>query len=148
MALIKKGTETIAAMALRDVDDWLEQEGLGKDAVTVEANDAEIRDAARAAIHRTAGDADTLIGTYGDGVTFLLVEIGRLAAALRASTTLAQAKTAATPLADALAPIVAGVGDGTIKLPYKLKTGGQAAALTEIGTRITRVAEAFEGDDG
>ncbi len=147
MALIKKGAETIAAVALRDVDGWLADEGLEKSDVTVEANDAEIRTAARAAINRTAGDTETLVGTYGDGVTFLLVEIGKFAAALKVAGSMAATKTAAAPLADALDPLVAGVADGTIKLPYKVKDGGQADALAEIGTRITKVAEALETDD-
>ncbi len=147
MALIKKGPETIAAMALGDVDQWLTEEGLSKEDVTVEANAADIRAATRRTIHSTVGDTETLIGTYGDGVTFLLVEIGKLTAALKVAANIAAMKTAATPLADALDPLVAGVADGTIKLPYKVKTGGQAAALIEIGTRITSVAEAFEADD-
>ncbi len=144
MALIKKGPETIAAVALRDVDGWLADEGIKKSDVTVEANAAEISAAARAAINRTAGDTETLVGTYGDGVAFLLVEIGKLAAALKGAANMAAMKTAAAPLADALDPLVAGVGDGTIKLPYKVKDGGQAAALTEIGTRITKVAKALD----
>ena len=81
-------------------------------------------------------------------MAFLLVDLAVFMSATRAATTIAQVRAAAAALATALKPLTDGVADGTIRLPYKLKEGGQDAALAEINSRIRQVADAFEADDG
>ena len=148
MALIRKNNTTIAAVPLGHVEDWLAGEDLRRADVTVEATASETRAVARNRVRAGAGDAETLIGTYGDAVAFLLVEVAAFMSATSAATSIARVRTAAALLATALKPLTDGVADGTIRLPYRIKEGGQDAALAEINSRIRQVADAFEADDG
>ena len=144
MALIHKDDTTIAAMPLAEVETWLAEQEIDRDTVIVEATEAETRALTRQTIADSAGDSQTLIGTYGDAVTFLLVETAKLAAAINDATRIADIKAAAEPLATALTPLAEAVEDGTLKLAYRTKTGGEQAALAEIATRIGQVGSAFE----
>ena len=148
MALIHKDDTTIAAMPLAEVETWLTEQQIARDDVTVEATANETRALIRHTIANTAGDTQTLIGTYGDAVSFLLVEIAAFMKALHNdATTIAQIKAAAAPLSAALTPLAQAVEDGTVQLAYRNKTGGQDAALAEIITRIGGVGSAFENAD-
>ena len=149
MALIKDTSTgaTIGAAPLAEVEGVLAELGLEVAEVTVEATEDEIRLAHRREIAATVGDIPTLVGTASDGVQYVLCEIARLTAGLAAATTLAQVREAAEPLNQALADFKAGVDDGTIKLPYAVKPGGEAAMLTEIAERATATADVFEEDE-
>ena len=149
MALIKrKDGATIGAAPLAEVGGVLAELGLDAGAVTVEATADEIRLAHRRAIAEAVGDVPTLVGTASDGMQFLLCEIARLTAGLAAATTLAQVRDAAGPLNQALADFKAGIDADTIRLPYTVKAGGEAAVLAEIAERATATAEAFEEEIG
>ena len=143
MALIHKDDTTIAAMPLAEVETWLAEQEIDRDTVIVEATEAETRALTRASIADSAGDTQTLVGTYGDAITFLLVETAKLATAINGATTIAQIRAAAEPLATALTPLAEAVEDGTVQLAYRNKTGGQDAALAEIKNRISQVGGAF-----
>ncbi len=147
MALIHKNDTTIAAMPLAEVETWLAEQEIDRDTVTVEATKAETRALTRQTIADTAGDSQTLIGTYGDAVTFLLVETAKLATAINGATTIAQIRAAAVPLATALTPLAEAVEDGTVQLAYRNKTGRQDASLAEIATRIGLVGSVFGEED-
>ena len=143
MALIHKDDTTIAAMPLAEVETWLAEQEIDRDTVIVEATEAETRALTRQTIAENAGDKQTLVGTYGDAVTFLLVETAKLATAINGATTIAQIKAATEPLATALTPLEEAVEDGTLQLAYRNKTGGQDAALAEIATRVGQVGGVF-----
>ena len=145
MALIRKDNIAIAAMPIAEVGEWLAEQAIDPGDVSVEATEDETRALVRQEITRTAGDPQTLIGTYGDAVTFLLVETAKLAAAIHAATTIARIRAAAEPLATALTPLADAVGDGSVTLAYRNKTGGEQAALAEIATRIGQIANIFDG---
>ena len=144
MALIHKDDTTIAAMPLAEVETWLAEQEIDRDTVTVEATEDETRALTRQTIAKNAGDTPTLVGTYGDAVTFLLVETAKLAIAINGATTIAQIRAAAEPLATALTPLAEAVEEGTLKPAYRNKQGGEQAALAEITTRIGEVGSAFE----
>ena len=143
MALIHKDDTTIAAMPLAEVEDWLAEQEIDRDTVTVEATEDETRALTRQTIADSAGDTQTLVGTYGDAVTFLLVETAKLATAINGATTIAQIRAAAEPLATALTPLAEAIEAGTLQLAYRNKTGGQDASLAEIATRVGEVGSVF-----
>ena len=147
MALIHKDDTTIAALPLAEVETWLAEQEIDRDTVIVEATEDETRALTRRTITQAAGDAQTLLGTYGDAVTFLLVETAKLTAAINGATTIAQIRAAAEPLATALTPLAEAVEDGALQLAYRNKQGGEQAALTEIVTRIGGVGSVFEDAD-
>ncbi len=149
MALIKQASDgaVLGAAPLSEIDDWLAEMGVEAADVRIEATVDDLRLAARTKIAASVGDQGTLVGTALDGVHLLLHEVGRMAAAIQAAPNLAAMKAAAAPLAEALAPLVAGVDDESIALPYAVKPGGRAGALAEIAARATKTAAVFAADD-
>ena len=108
------------------------------------------REARRGRIMREAGDTQTLLGSTADGAHLLLIHMARLATALKSAQNIAQVRAAATPFADLMEAYLAKLdaNPATAKLPYAVKPGGEAAALEEIETRATAVAQAFEEEEG
>lgn len=143
MALIRKDATIIAAVPLSEAEDWLAAQEIARDEVTVEAVAAETKALARQMIAQAAGDTETVLGTYGDAVSFLLVEVAALASAIAEARSVTQIKAAAAPLSAALAPLAAAVEDGSVALAYRRKAGGEAAQLAEIDARIGQVGRAF-----
>ncbi len=148
MAVIKQASDgaVIAAAPLSEIDGWLAEMGVEAADVRIEATVDDLRLAARTKIAATVGDQGTLVGTALDGVHLLLYEAGRMAAAIQAAPNLAAMKAAAAPLAEALAPLVTGVANESVELPYVVKPGGRAGVVTEIGERATKAAAAFAAD--
>lgn len=99
------------------------------------------RSAIRQRVRESAGDVESLLGTTSDAIALVLYEMAKLAAAINAAGTVAEIKAAAKPFADLTAPFLAGVADGSVKLPVLAK--GEAASLVEIQTRATAVADAI-----
>jgi len=99
------------------------------------------RSAVRQRIKASAGDVESLLGTTADAAALVLYEMAKMAAAISAAGTVAEIKAAAQPFADLTAPFLAGVADGSVKLPVLAK--GEAAALAEMQTRATAVAVAL-----
>ena len=64
---------------------------------------------------------------------------------LKTAQNIAAVRAAATPFADLMEPYLAKIDadEPTAKLPYAVKPGGEAAALLEIETRATAVADAL-----
>jgi len=147
MAIITRtsDSEPLAALPWDEVPAWLADEGLDAADVTVTPTAAEVLAARRAAIHTGAGDTHRLLGSATDGVLYLMLEIGRMCRALQAASVAGPVRSAAEPLATALAPLVDGVDDGSVTLPHEIKSGGRDAQLAEIWTRATAVAGAISG---
>lgn len=97
----------------------------------------------RAQIYVESGDRDSIQGTIADNVGLLLEELGRFMAAATGSSDTVIA-TAAQPLADALAPLVAAVDSNTCKLTHHVK--GTAQVVTDACTRANAVAIVLENN--
>ena len=146
MPTIEKDGTLIAAVQPDMLQDWLEENALSADDVTITWSDAETRARRRTRIANDAGDTLSLLGTTSDGAHLLLIHMARLATALKTAQNLAEVRAAAAPFADLMEAYLAKLDadPATAKLPYAVKPGGEAAALEEIETRATAVAQAFE----
>ncbi len=107
----------------------------------------ETRKTIRHGIENDVADMSSLLGTTSDGAALCLAKLAELAASLSTATTLAEVRAAAQPLATLTADFLSKVQDGTIQLPHMVK-GGDAAALTEIGDRLTGVAAVITQNSG
>ncbi len=145
MPRIEKDGTLIAAINADMLRDWLEENDLSADDVTIIWSDDETKAKKRARIADDAGDTLSLLGTTSDGAHLLLIHMARLATALKTAQNIAQVRAAATPFADLMEPYLAKIDadEPTAKLPYAVKPGGEAAALLEIETRATAVADAL-----
>jgi len=99
------------------------------------------RSAVRQRVKASAGDVESLLGTTSDATALVLYEMAKMAAAISAAGTVAEIKAAALPFADLTAPFLAGIADGSVKLPVLAK--GEAASLLEIQSRATAVTDAL-----
>jgi len=95
----------------------------------------------RAEIEPVAGDIASLLGTTADATGLLLESVGNLAKALLTSSDPVVAA-AAEPVANALAPLLVGIDNGSIKLTHHVK--GTVPVVTEIGTKATAVSTVLE----
>ncbi len=145
MPTIEKDGQVIAAVHPDMLEDWLEENDLSADDVTVRWSDDETKAKKRARIAEDAGDTLSLLGTTSDGAHLLLIHMARLATALKTAQNIAAVRAAATPFADLMEAYLAKLDadPATAKLPYAVKPGGEAAALLEIETRATAVADAL-----
>ncbi len=146
MPTIERDGTLIAAIRPDMLEDWLAENDLAADDVTITWSDDETKAKKRARIAEDAGDTLSLLGTTSDGAHLLLIHMARLATALKTAQNIAAVRAAATPFADLMEPYLAKIDadPATAKLPYAVKPGGEAAALEEIETRATAVAEVFE----
>ena len=146
MPTIEKDGTIIAAVQPDMLEDWLADNDLSADDVTITWSDDETRVRRRTRIAEDAGDTLSLLGTTSDGAHLLLIHMARLATALKSAQNIAAVRAAATPFADLVEVYLERLDaeEPTAKLPYAVKPGGEAAALLEIETRATAVAEAFE----
>ena len=149
MPRIEKDGTLIAAINADMLEDWLEENDLSADDVTITWSDAETRARRRTRIADDAGDTPSLLGTTSDGAHLLLIHMARLATALKSAQNIAAVRAAATPFADLVEAYLERLDaeEPTAKLPYAVKPGGEAAALLELEARATAVAEAFEEAD-
>ena len=145
MPRIEKDGTLIAAINADMLEDWLEDNDLSADDVTITWSDEETKAKKRTRIAEDAGDTLSLLGTTSDGAHLLLIHMARFATAVKAAPNLAAVKAAATPFADLMEPYLAKLDadEPTARLPYAVKPGGEAAALEEIETRATAVADAL-----
>ena len=145
MPTIEKDGTIIAAVHPDILEDWLTENDLSADDVTITWSDDETRVRKRARIAEDAGDTLSLLGTTSDGALLLLIHMARFVTAVKAAPNLAAVKAAATPFADLMEAYLAKLDadEPTAKLPYAVKPGGEAAALLEIETRATAVADAL-----
>ena len=145
MPTIEKDGTIIAAVHPDMLEDWLAENDLSAEDVTIIWSDDETRAKKRARIAEDAGDTLSLLGTTSDGAHLLLIHMARLATALKTAQNIAAVRAAATPFADLMEAYLAKLDadPATAKLPYAVKPGGEAAALLEIETRATAVADAL-----
>ncbi len=145
MPTIEKDGTIIAAVHPDMLEDWLEDNDLSADDVTITWSDAETKARKRARIAEDAGDTLSLLGTTSDGAHLLLIHMARFLTAVKNANNLAAVKAAATPFADLMEPYLAKLDadPATARLPYAVKPGGEAAALLELEARATVVADAL-----
>ena len=112
-------------------------------------SDDETRAKKRARIAEDAGDTLSLLGTTSDGAHLLLIHMARLATAPKVAQNIAAVRAAATPFANLMEAYLTKIDadPATAKLPYTVKPGGEAAALHEIETRATAVADALSAEE-
>ncbi len=146
MPRIEKDGTLIAAINADMLEDWLEENDLSADDVTITWSDEETKAKKRARIADDAGDTLSLLGTTSDGAHLLLIHMARFLTAVKTAPNLAAVKAAATPFADLMEDYLAKIDadPATARLPYAVKPGGEAAVLTEIETRATAVADALD----
>ncbi len=145
MPTIEKNGQLIAALQPDMLEDWLADNDLSADDVTITWSDDETKASKRARIAEDAGDTLSLLGTTSDGAHLLLIHMARFLTAVKTAPNLAAVKAAATPFADLMEDYLAKIDADppTARLPYAVKPGGEAAVLTEIETRATAVADAL-----
>ena len=75
--------------------------------------------------------------------------MARLATAPKVAQNIAAVRAAATPFANLMEAYLTKIDadPATAKLPYTVKPGGEAAALHEIETRATAVADALSAEE-
>ena len=96
----------------------------------------------REGIEPVAGDTESILGTTNDSTGLLLEEVGRFMAAVNTASDIADIKTAAQPLANALEPLVAAVDAKTCKLTHHVK--GTGTVVKDHYTRAHAVAGVLE----
>ena len=145
MPRIEKNGQLIAAIQPDMLEDWLADNNLTADDVTITWSDDETKAKKRARIAEDAGDTLSLLGTTSDGAHLLLIHMARFLTAVKTAPNLAAVKAAATPFADLMEAYLAKLDaeEPTARLPYAVKPGGEAAAIREIETRATAVADAL-----
>ena len=79
MPRIEKDGTLIAAINADMLEDWLEDNDLSADDVTIIWSDDETKAKKRARIADDAGDTLSLLGTTSDGAHLLLIHMARLA---------------------------------------------------------------------
>ena len=79
MPTIERDGTLIAAIRPDMLEDWLEENDLSADDVTITWSDAETRARRRNRIANDAGDTLSLLGTTSDGSHLLLIHMARLA---------------------------------------------------------------------
>ncbi|KZX00994.1 hypothetical protein JL49_08020 [Pseudoalteromonas luteoviolacea] len=102
-------------------------------------SDDEQRETMRAAIHESAGDYPTILGTTADAAQILIYEVAKLCSALNTAQSLEDVRNAAQPINSLLGSVIAEVGTGKVKFPYQHK--GQDAVVAEIKQRSTAVTD-------
>ncbi len=99
------------------------------------------REVIRKEVKPLAGDTQSIQGTIADNMGLLMEGLGRFMAVATTSSDPA-ISTAAQPLADALAPLVAAVDGNTCTLTHHVK--GTAQVVTDACTRANAVAGVLE----
>ena len=100
MPTIEKDGQIIAAIQPHMLEDWLADNDLKEDDVTIQWSEAEQKAKKRARIADDAGDTLSLLGTTSDGAHLLLIHMARFLTAVKTAPNLAAVKAAATPFAD------------------------------------------------
>ncbi|WP_194094659.1 hypothetical protein [Marivivens aquimaris] len=96
----------------------------------------------REAIGEIAGDQQSLLGTTSDAIGLLFFEVAKFAIAMKDQNSLADIRSAATPLADMMAPVIARVEAGDTLLTHQVK--GEANVIEEMEQRATQVATVLQ----
>jgi len=99
----------------------------------------EQRDYLRGEIAKDAGDNLSLLGTTSDTVHILLYELSRFMFKLNTAQTLAEMRSAASPINTLIGNIHKKVDDDVIQLPYQAK--GIDQVIFDIENRATSVAK-------
>ena len=93
----------------------------------------------RQEIYQQVGDIETLLGTIADATQILLVGFSELVVNLSQTTTIAEIRSAASPLAEYCEPFLTKVNRGDVELPYLAKSLEQT--IVEIGERAHQVTQ-------